>query len=347
MKGPGRAWLRGTITVLAVAYPLALLVVVGLLRFVGERWWVTGVALYLPRAPFGAPLLLLVPALLVLRKRRLLWAQAASVLLLAFPLMGFVPPWPKSTPPAPVLRVLSYNVNSGAGGLEQIAKAIASAAPDIVIVQELSSGAEPLAALLRPVYANVQISTQFLIATRFPIVSTTEPPEIPFAGKQRSPRFLQYVLDTPLGLITLYSVHPISPREVLYALRGHGLSGEISSGRIFSGENGPAIRANCALRALQVEAVQAMAERQSNPVVIVGDLNLPTLSPVLQRYFGGYRDAFRASSWGFGYTYPAKFPWLRLDRVLATDALAFTAFEVGCGRLSDHGCIIADLRREP
>ena len=40
----------------AIAYPLLLLVAAVALRFVGERWWVTTVALYLPRLVLGAPL---------------------------------------------------------------------------------------------------------------------------------------------------------------------------------------------------------------------------------------------------------------------------------------------------
>jgi hypothetical protein len=42
---------------LAIGYPVALLIFMASLRFVGEKWWATTIALYLPRAPFFLPLL--------------------------------------------------------------------------------------------------------------------------------------------------------------------------------------------------------------------------------------------------------------------------------------------------
>ena len=40
----------------AVAYPLALVAVILAFRYVGERWWVTLAAMYLPRLGFALPL---------------------------------------------------------------------------------------------------------------------------------------------------------------------------------------------------------------------------------------------------------------------------------------------------
>src|SRR5690349_16392846 len=50
-----RAWLRTAAAWLAAAYVAALLATTLLLRFVGEHFWVTSLALYLPRLAFLAP----------------------------------------------------------------------------------------------------------------------------------------------------------------------------------------------------------------------------------------------------------------------------------------------------
>src|SRR6187401_901740 len=62
---PVRALLRWTLLIGAVTYPVAIGGLVSALAFIGERWWPTTVALYLPGALFAAPLPLLTLALLV------------------------------------------------------------------------------------------------------------------------------------------------------------------------------------------------------------------------------------------------------------------------------------------
>src|SRR5438128_8030707 len=61
---------------LAWIYLVALLGVLALFWFVGERWWPVVVLLYLPRLTFALPLVVTVPALLAIRARRLLGTQA-------------------------------------------------------------------------------------------------------------------------------------------------------------------------------------------------------------------------------------------------------------------------------
>src|SRR5262249_3896652 len=73
---------RAMLRMLAIGYPVALLIFIVSLRFVGEKWWGTTIALYLPRAPFALPLLPLVVAIVWLGPRKLLWTQ-----LLAFGLL--------------------------------------------------------------------------------------------------------------------------------------------------------------------------------------------------------------------------------------------------------------------
>ncbi len=230
--------------------------------------------------------------------------------------MGFVLPWRAGVNAgAPVVRVLSYNVNGDFSGADRIAAEIDHYSPDIVLLQELADP-EKLAALMRTRYPTVRVSTQFLVATRFPVSSTVDPEKILYAGKMRSPSWIGQVVETPLGLIDLYDVHPLSPREGLVALRGNGLRHEVLSGRGFSEGSQELVNVNSGLRALQVADVAEAARHATHPVLIAGDTNLPGLSLVLHRTFSQYQDGFEKAGSGFGYTFPTgRGPWMRIDHM--------------------------------
>jgi len=337
------------VLLLGVAYPIALLVVALALRFAGERWWVTGVTLYLPRLGFAAPLPLLVLALAGSKMRRFLWTQVAAAFLIVFTLMGLTLPSPGAAADAnaPKLRVLSYNVNSDYGGTDNVVREIDRYEPDVVLLQEIGDN-EVLERTMRERYASVTLNGQFLLATRFAIVSSFEPDKLPIDGRLRSPRYIAQTIATPLGPIAFYDVHPLSPRFAFHELRGHGLRREILSGRLFSGANAAGIVENSHVRAVQVEAFSRHAARETVPVVIGGDTNLPDLSYVLHRYLSSFQDGFVKAGSGFGYTFPStatRSPWMRIDRILASDQLRFVGFDVGTSRASDHLCVVADLQR--
>jgi hypothetical protein len=137
---------------LAIGYPLALLIFIVSLRFVGEKWWGTTIALYLPRAPFALPLLPLIVAIGWLGPRKLLWTQLLAFGLL-LGLMGFRVAWP--TPPTPGalhLRIASCNTNGLALGVGRILKPLLDRDPDIIVLQEVNPDGWPRLRKLVPGY---------------------------------------------------------------------------------------------------------------------------------------------------------------------------------------------------
>jgi len=343
-----KKWLRWTCAALAVLYPACLMGAALALRLIGEKWWVTGAVLYLPRIAFAAPLPFIAGFSAALGLYKLLWTQLAAILLILFPLMGLaLPGRAHRAGGAKVVRVLSYNINTALGGLDGIVEEIDRYSPDVVLLEEIGSR-ERLESSLASRYASVLVSGQFLVATRFPIVSSYDPERVTLRGRSHSPRFIKTAIETPVGRIAFYAVHPLSPRAGLQGLRGGaGLRRELLSGRLFAGTNTTKFLDDADLRALQVQEFAEAAAREPGPTVIAGDTNLPDLSYILSQHLSSFQDGFAKVGSGFGYTFPVDYgrrPWMRIDRIFANDKLNFVRFEVGRSRASDHLCVVADVQ---
>jgi len=336
------ATLRG----LAIGYPVALLIFIVSLRLVGERWWGTTIALYLPRFPFALPLLPLIVAIVWIGPRRLLWTQWVAFALLLF-LTGFRVTWPTApTPGAMPLRIVSCNINGGALGLKRILKPLLARNPDIIVLQEV--GADSYAGLrkLAPGYTVEELG-QFWLASRFPVASVNGP-RTEINGLPSMP-FVQYRIMTPAGPITLFNVHPISPRDGLQSVRGDGFRHQILRGDLFNTRAREVVAQNTSFRLAQLRAYAESAHQVTGPVIIAGDTNLPELSWAFAQWLGDFSDGFAKAGSGFGYSYPSpRNPWMRIDRVMADERhVRFRSFEVINQYISDHYAVTSDLELVP
>jgi Endonuclease/Exonuclease/phosphatase family len=170
------------------------------------------------------------------------------------------------------------------------------------------------------------------------------PPKLDIPGSQpRSARFVRYRVDTPAGPLQVINVHPVSPRNGLEEARGDGFLHGLLRGRIGSDEGIATLRTNSLLRLHQARAIAAEAQRSAHPVLIAGDTNMPGLSWILASTLGEYRDAFAVAGRGFGYTYPATRPWMRIDRMLGDRRLVFHRCQVLPDIASDHLAVLADV----
>ncbi len=331
---------------MAWLYPLSLIGVACALSFIGERHWLTAALLYVPRIAFAAPLPVFVALSLWSKRHRLLWAQVAAALVIVFPLMGFVLPWSRGGSAGPTLRVLSFNVDSGHAGETTLIGAITAQQPDIALLVEAPLDHTRLRDALETRFPYVQRNSQFLLGSRFPIASTSELPRVSYLGRKRTSRAMRYQLDTPQGPVVLYAVHPISPRGAFGLYRFRGAIGRLREPAVApSNDEESDMLGNAGLRSAQIEEALSHAHAETLPVIVAGDTNLPGLSAALRRSFSGYQDGFVEVSWGFGYTFPAKEPFLRLDRIFASPELRFMSFHIGCRGTSDHLCVWADLAR--
>jgi endonuclease/exonuclease/phosphatase family metal-dependent hydrolase len=333
---------RRAIVAAAVLYPVALAALILALRFIGEGWCVTTVALYLPRLVFSVPLPFIVVGLVACSARRWLWTQSISALLFCFPLMGLVVPVSRAADSqAPTVRVLSYNIDKAHGGAENLAEEVRRFSPDVVVMQEIHLAGEELTRVFQSAYSTVEASGQFFVASRFPILSSVdaEPLPIRYDGLRH---YHAYVLDTPIGHLRLLDVRPTSPSGVWGNLRSRGLARENLSAALRE------LAWNSELRELEARTIAEAAMDSAEPVVIAGDTNLPGLSRIFGRHLSPFHDVFVEAGSGFGYTYPSgRGPYLRIDRILTGHGLKPVRFQLGTSTVSDHLCVVGDIARAP
>jgi endonuclease/exonuclease/phosphatase (EEP) superfamily protein YafD len=311
------------------AYVVVLAVYLAAVTTIGEDWWLTGAALYAPRQPFVVPLLIFALAAWRVRaaRRQLLVALAAQAALVLV-LLGAHASLPRRAT-GPKLRVFSMNVFYARRGDDRILAEVKAANPDVVLLQAMKERLAPELAEALPGF-HQHGNNEFLLVSRYPIRQVFEPA---VTGDVHS-FFIRYTLETPLGLVDVMNIHPLSPRPGLVELR-HPRSGDVHE-----------LEINAALRDYELRAIAEEAARAQHPLIIAGDTNLPELSPVYRKYLSAFRDGFAEVGNGLGYTFHTRLPWMRIDRIL-TRGLRFVDFGVGGRSASDHRPIWADLQAQP
>src|SRR5262245_4190076 len=140
-----------------------------------------------------------------------------------------------------------------------------------------------------------------------------------------------YELETPLGLVHVFSLHTASDRQ--------GIADTIHESR-----KGPAeVRANSARRREQCAFVADRAAACRGPVLVMGDFNTPPESPIFPQVWAGYADAFSAGGWGWGYTYIGAHTTVRIDHVLTGPGWRVNRCWAGPFVGSQHRPVIAEL----
>lgn len=324
----------------AWAYLLSLCATAAAFRLVGEGSWLVLVALYLPRWPLALPLVVLSLGLLVAGRRRLLWTQAASALLVAFPLSGLQLRFRAGgRVEGPTIRVLSYNVWQGMRGSSALRAEVLAARPDLVLFQTSSREADRV--FEDPYFARwtVRREARLTLASRYPVGDCRTAEGL---STESGPPFVRCTVATPLGLVDVFNVHAISPRRGLDRLRLAARSGRFPDAAAVA-----EVLGNRDVRERQIRGLAEAAAASVNPVLIAGDTNLPGGSRILRRHLSSYRDAFEEAGAGFGYTFPTVDgrPWMRIDRALAGAGLRFVAARPGGDEASDHRPLFIEVAR--
>jgi hypothetical protein len=257
------------IGVIGWAYTVFLGILAGSLYTLGDRWWPASLVLFGPRWIWGVPLVVLVPAICWWRPRSIGVMILAAWLFIG-PLSGACipvsPNWGRGRGPSVKIRVLTCNVHSANLDTHGLGAVIAGTGPDIVSLQEWSDHYPIPEVFLEPGW-HVEIQRESCLGSRYPIreAQSLSYRELTLGRDGMASR---HVIETPVGKIQFFNLHPISPRDGLdsiwYRLEGVDL----------------ALQKNIEVRRLQSELASRWAGSFPGPKLLVGDFNLPVESAI-------------------------------------------------------------------
>jgi endonuclease/exonuclease/phosphatase (EEP) superfamily protein YafD len=246
--------------------------------------------------------------------------------------MGFCVPWGRWTQSAPAgapFRVLTCNMHYTHGNSGALDALVVATFPDVVAVQEWPDWEQ--SALVGDSGWHMSPGNRLFLASRHPIRRTVA---LGHASMGPHASVTRYELDTPQGLVHLFSLHLASARDGIYDV-------------IHDSTRGPTrLEANSARRRQQSEFVLSQASQLREPVVLVGDFNTPPESVLFAQIWDNYQDSYSLAGLGWGYTFFGARTMVRIDHVLAGQDWYCLRCEVGPFVGSPHRPVIADLVRK-
>lgn len=322
--------------VLFWGYLAALLGLWALFRWVGEYHWATALLLYVPRVFFGLPLLGMFWFTLRRRDVGLGVATAVGVSVWFFPLMGFH--WPArgetretELGTSRVLSLYVQNVHEFPNVSALIAR-MKARSPELIVLQEAGSYGVVWWKEQLPSY-EWHRQGEHLLGSKL---------DVSHVKGEWARGYVRYDLAVGVRQVTLFSIHPPSPqfavKHVVKGPRPEHPQEWLTLAAI------DVLRSDVNQRRLVLTAIAEDAAALSHPVIIVGDSNTPDGGRILREHFSRWTDAFSAVGGGFGYTFPARAAWLRLDRAWVTSDFAVVGVRLDNAVGSDHRSLDVELR---
>lgn len=254
-------------------------------------------------------------------------ANLAALLVVIIYFLGFNIPLSQSTasPQVPV-KVMTYNIRYGSRGIGEIIRLLKNESPDIVCLQEvLAKDGWP-----DPLQALQEALPEYSVARYGELVTFSH---WPIKGQHihRLPRRNgSGVLETQV----------IINGEMLRVLNVHFIN--LIDKPLLNLPQGIQKRTN--ISNAQFALLHRLARQNQSSYLITGDFNLPPRRHLANSSFSGLGiDVFKARGWGFGNTYPAFFPVVRIDYLWSSKNLKPLSCRVISSRASDHRAVIAQL----
>ncbi|MFD4629870.1 endonuclease/exonuclease/phosphatase family protein [Streptomyces sp. NPDC058284] len=213
------------------------------------------------------------------------------------------------------LTVVSHNVNEENPDPAGTARKLAASGADVLALEELPrKGAAAYERELARGYRYSVVLGGVGLWSKYPLAAMAPVEIMPWT------RALRATIRTPEGPLALYAAH-------LASVRVHPGTGFTTARR-----NEAAVKLAAAVR----------AERLPRTVV-VGDFNGSTDDAALRPLTAGLRSAQDEAGKGFGFTWPAAFPAVRIDQILVKGLVPASAWTLPATG-SDHLPVAAALR---
>jgi len=326
-----RRWDRALV-IASWIYAALILTSLGLINWIGEDWWGVTVLLFTPRWLFLGPVILLALASGFARRPSHWLLQATIGVVVAGPLMGFsFSPerlWSRPVEGTP-LRILTYNVGASPIDGKGLVRLIEREKIDLICFQERFEANPEVEAYLA---ANRwhRDSSRFL-ASRYPIVAQpARMKDTTIPGDRYGARLSLARIRVAEGQeLLLSSVHMPTIRPGLYRFLDGDPKGVDYHVKWWRGELG--------------RVVSHLCQSGTVPILIGGDFNMPSDDSSMATLQSVFRFGFEDSGLGYGYTRPSRYPWFRIDHIMASPECRFLRCWVGPDLGSDHLPLIAEV----
>ncbi|MFE2164076.1 endonuclease/exonuclease/phosphatase family protein [Streptomyces sp. NPDC059447] len=211
--------------------------------------------------------------------------------------------------------VASHNVDEDNSDPARTARALAASGADVLALQEMSSKATPV--YERELDAGYPYRSDTLgvrLWSKHPLTGVEAVPIMPWT------RAVRATVETPGGPVAVFAAH-------------------LASVRVTPDAGFTTARRNDAARKL-AEAVRAEPLAR---VVVMGDFNGTAEDSALRPVTSQLTSAQREAGAGFGFTWPAAFPMVRIDQILVKGMSTTSAWTLPATN-SDHLPVAASFR---
>lgn len=325
-------------------------------EYIGEAARLTTLLTYCPPVLFVLPLF---PLWFIALKRRSLPSLRCNLLATVFALtalMGMhvpLPALPALSPSdgsaqassLPALRVMTYNIQHGGTGVESVAAAIRSLKPDVACLQEVNAiDIDPYVQLQAalPEYRIERVNEIAMAVKRSLPVRAVRPHRlIPLSPEEEAQATwlaarilyldaLEVEVEVEGQPVSLVSAHLMTPLYTRFRRLGEQSSLD-------------AQEQTAAIRSQQIQGLLQVGAAISHPLIVCGDFNTPPRGLLYRRLTHRWQDAFSACGLGYGYTYPAKYPVLRIDHIFTANGAQAKSITQPAIRATDHRPVVAEI----
>jgi endonuclease/exonuclease/phosphatase family metal-dependent hydrolase len=147
--------------------------------------------------------------------------------------------------------------------------------------------------------------------------------------------------------VTVFTLHLPSPRHPIELYRNKKVFEQAGYEKVLSYWHDHSY-----LLERVLEAVEREVQTMQNPVLALGDWNLPQFGPLYRRITRRLQDTHAHAGLGYNFTCPGDIrtrfalwkPWLRIDYILASHAWEVLAHETEAASAAQHCAVAAVLR---
>jgi endonuclease/exonuclease/phosphatase family metal-dependent hydrolase len=338
-------WLRRAILACNIFYLTFLIFYSACIEILGQKWWLTAVATYLPQNIWLIPLFFITLVNLYFY-RRLLILSAICLLIWFFFTSKFNLGFSKNIEGEKIV-VLTNNI--GQDNKESLSPFLKAQNPDIVLLQEASSRGRQFTNSF-PEFRHFQIG-EFAILTKYKILTATN---ITLPDKPYRILGARFEIDFKSNRVAVYNIHIPSPRSDLHRVFGLRLFAGLV-GIFYKNGRFENIRSefdqSWQQRNIMYEHLISVLKNEELPFIASGDFNIPNYGPIYREFTQIALDSFKECGIGWGYTFPGDTrnpislfgPWLRIDYIFAGKGFSPVSVSTEPKRRSQHRAVATCL----